>query len=158
LSQQHYIYIGQYEGISLSSFFIKRFTWSDVTHTSAFKLKAGRVIEAWRGGVVERNWFEGHERGTKITIYRVPCTQSQKFGFYQYLDECIGKKYDFLGILGFTLRAKIEDKDKVVCSELVFAAAKHVGINLLERIEAYKVTPGLINVSPLLEFVETRFV
>jgi hypothetical protein len=76
--------------------------------------------------------------------------------FHAFLESQIGKKYDFAGILGFGLSANLECKDKWFCSELVFAAAQYAGIELLRRIKAHKVSPGLLDVSPKMKLQETR--
>jgi uncharacterized protein YycO len=150
------VLIGQYNGKSLTSWIISKKTWSDITHTSAF-LNDEVVIEAWGGGVTKRTWREGHTPGTRIRIMRVECTWEQEEKFYAFLESQIGKKYDFAGILGFGLSANLECKDRWFCSELIFAAAQYAGIELLKRIEAHKVYPGLLDVSPRLKLQETRF-
>ena len=150
------ILIGQYNGKSFTSWVISKKTWSDITHTSAF-VNDEVVIEAWGGGVTKRTWREGHTPGTRIRIMRVECTREQEEKFYAFLESQIGKKYDFAGILGFGLSANLQYKDRWFCSELVFAAAQYAGIELLKRIEAHKVYPGLLDVSPLLKLQETRF-
>ena len=151
----NYIYIGQYIGKTLTSKFIKTFTWSELSHTSAILIRSKQVIEAWSGGITKRSITTGHAAGTIINIYKVPCTLNQRNKFYNFMEAQIGKKYDFVGILGLPLRLDIENETKWFCSELVFSAALNAGITLLARIEPYKVTPGILNTSPLLEFVET---
>ena len=148
------IIIGQYQGTSFFSKLIKWRTWSNISHTGAFL--GDDVIEAWGGGVVRQHWTSGHEPGTKITLYRVPCLDKQWEIFYSFLLHQVGKKYDKMGILGFMTRAKSQHPDKWFCSELVFAAAKEAGIDLLARIEPYQVSPGQLDTSPILEFVENR--
>lgn len=149
------ILIGQYNGKSFTSWVISKKTWSDITHTSAF-VNDSEVIEAWGGGVVRRNWREGHTKGTRIRIMRVECTKEQEEKFYAFLSAQLGKKYDFAGIMGFGLSANMANKDKWFCSELIFASAKYAEIELLARIEPYKVSPGLLDVSPQMKLQETR--
>lgn len=155
MNATNFIYIGQYEGVSFSSRLIKWFTWSKISHTSAVLYRKNEVIEAWGGGVVRRSISAGHKPGTVIHIYRIPCTVNQRNKFYNFMESQIGKRYDFLGILSYVTRTKLENKDKVVCSELVYTGLEHVGIKALQNIEAYQVSPGVLNLSPLLEFVET---
>lgn len=147
------ILIGQYYGKSFFSRLIRWKTWSDITHTSAFLPDMTNVIEAWGGGVTKRYWRDGHTKGTRIDLFEVRCTEEQAQAFYQYLWENIGKKYDLAGIFGFAFSAKTENSEKVFCSELIFSAAKHAGIVLLDRIEPYKVYPGLIQISPIMRQV-----
>ncbi len=152
------ILIGQYYGTSWTSKLIRWRTWSKISHTAAFcGGLADEVIEAWDGSVARRPWTEGHTPGTMIALYRVPCTLEQRRLFYEFLAAQIGKPYDYLGILGFALRTRVESKNSWFCSELIFAAAQAAEINLLSRIEPYQVAPGDLNISPLLEPVEVRF-
>lgn len=152
------ILIGQYYGKSLVSRLIRWRTWSKVSHTAAFFAgpQGYEVIEAWEGKVRRQPWTKGHTPGTRIELYRVPCTPEQRRVFYAFLGEQEGKDYDFFGILGFMVRARTESKKSWFCSELVFAAAQEAGINLLSRIEPYQVAPGTLDTSPLMEPVETR--
>jgi uncharacterized protein YycO len=150
------ILIGQYNGKSFFSKLIMVKTFSNITHTSAF-LNDEVVIEAWGGGVEKRTWREGHTKGTRIRIMRVDCTKEQEEKFYAFLESQKGKKYDRAGIFGIAFSVKTENPNKWFCSELIFAAAQYAGIELLKRIEAHKVYPGLIDVSPMLKLQETRF-
>lgn len=152
------ILIGQYYGKSLLSRLIRWRTWSKVSHSAAFFAgpQGYEVIEAWEGKVRRQPWTTGHTPGTRIQLYRVGCTLEQRRLFYEFLNAQIGKRYDYTGILGFMLRARTESKESWFCSELVFAAARQAGINLLSRIEPYQVAPGDLNISPLLEPLEVR--
>jgi len=161
------IYFGQYTGYSLMSWYIRAFTWSKRSHTAAFlppietpeddgtvSCEWWDVIEAWRKGVQRQHWTKGHAPGTEIDIYRVPCSEMQAERFYGALEEKIGAKYDFLGVLSFRLRFNVGSEKRWFCSELVFDAAKRAGIVLLKDIPAYKVYPGLLDCAPAAEFVE----
>lgn len=152
------ILIGQYYGTSLTSRLIRWRTWSDVSHTSAFLPGGEEVIEAWGGGVARRSWREGHTLGTKIAVYRVPCTIDQRREFYDFMHAQIGKRYDYTGILGFITRARSECKEKWFCSEVVFAAAEKAGVRLLCRIAPHQVAPGTLDTSPVLQLVGERIV
>jgi uncharacterized protein YycO len=152
----NYIYFASYEGKSLISRLIKWRTWSRKSHTSAFLPDLNTVIEAWDKGVRKLQWNQGHKPGTRIDIYRVQCTEEQAIEFYTLLEQHVGIKYDFLAIAGFALRIKLQRHDRMFCSEMVFDLAKRAGIELLKRIEPYKVSPGKLDTTPLAEFVETR--
>lgn len=152
------ILIGQYYGTSLVSKAIKLKTWSEISHTSAFLPGGEEVIEAWGKGVIRRPWREGHTEGTRIDLLEVKCSPEQAQAFYLFLYSQIGKEYDFKGIMGFAFSSGIHNKEKWFCSELVFAAALHAGIVLLERIEAHKVSPGLIHCTPLGKLIKTIYV
>ena len=149
------ILIGQYYGKSLTSRAISLKTWSPISHTSAFLPGGEEVVEAWGKGVVRRPWREGHTTGTRIDLLECRCSPDQAQSFYLFLFDQIGKGYDFRGIMGFAFSAEMQSKDRWFCSELVFAAAIHAGIILLERVPAHKVSPGLIHYSPVLKFLKT---
>lgn len=130
--------------------------WTEIAHTSAMDVPVsgvfGNVIEAWREGVVERHWTEGHKPGTIIDVYRVPCNKFQMIGFYESMRKKKGCKYDFKAIAGFPLRADLNDKNKWFCSEAVFDSALEVNVRLLANIKANKVFPVLLNLSPIPEY------
>jgi hypothetical protein len=156
--EQRFIYYGQYEGVSFGSRVIRFFTWSNISHTAAFfppneQGEYGDIIEAWREGVVRRHWTEGHKKGTKITIYKVACTKFQQDKFYALMQEKIGKKYDFLGVIGFPFRKIWESPNRWFCSEAVYHSALLAGILLFKNIQAYQVFPGLLSVTPYAEEV-----
>lgn len=164
MMNNHYIYYGQYTGISFISMLIRRFTWHKRSHSAAFfspdeKGNFHKVIEAWHiGGVQERAWTEGHSPGTKIDVYRVPCESTQAVVFYLTLKKEIGKKYDWLGILGFLLRSNVQNKKRWFCSELVFYAAQRAGITLLTNVEPCQVYPGMLDEVPDKEFVTSLII
>ena len=159
-----YIYIGQYIGNSWRSKYIKLVTGFKQSHTSAFLPPINRadgasliftdVIEAWGGGVVKRHWVEGHEPGTIIDVYRVECTDEQAEGFYAGMHDIIGEPYDFTGLIWFRTRLNLQQDAWWFCSEAVTQKAMDVRIFLLERIESWQVSPGLLNVSPKMQFVK----
>ena len=62
----------------------------------------------------------------------------------------IGEKYDWWGIIRFVSRESMPDNDRWFCSELVFAAIQAAGVNLLERVPASEVSPGMMSFSPKL--------
>ena len=80
-------------------------------------------------------------------------TEEQKAVVYDFAKSQEGKKYDFWGVLRFISRDKLPENDKWFCSELVFAAMKAAEIELLERVEAWQVSPGMLARSPILSKV-----
>lgn len=145
-----HIYIGIYRGHSLLSWYIKTFTWSTSSHISAFRPpdelgRFGHVIEAWRKGVTEQHWTQNHSPGTIIDVYQIPCEQWQYDIFYAEMSRKKGARYDFLGILGFRVRANIHCAAKWFCSEAVYDSMVRAGLNLLGNIEPHKVFPGMFD-------------
>ena len=61
-------------------------------------------------------------------------------------------------IFGFIVYATNEGRKKYnkwVCSELVMAAFKEAGINLLERVNVWKVSPTILSYSTKLVYKDT---
>jgi hypothetical protein len=55
------------------------------------------------------------------------------------------------GIAGFLFRAPwLQRENRVFCSELVFSRCLSNGVALLKRIPAFKVSPSLLTLSPVL--------
>jgi hypothetical protein len=159
MSEANYIYFGQYHGNGPASRYIQLFNWAWENHTAAFYPpneygEFGQVIEAWRKGVTKNYWTENHAAGTIIDVYRVPCTERQAESFYRGMESLCGKKYDFRGVVGFRLRAEIQDPDKYFCSEAVFSRMLLAGMVPLARIPAHKVYPHLMTLIPTAEFVK----
>ena len=158
------LYFGVSQGKSITSKIIKWVQWGD-KHTHAFYIKDDifskdpLVIEAWhepilKGGLVSQGRFfrkDLHKPGTKYSIYSIEVTEKQKIDFELFLQSKLGSKYDFRGILGFALKSKSTQSDMAYfCSELLFEALQHIGINLLQNTTAEQVDPALFIKSPLL--------
>lgn len=79
-------------------------------------------------------------------------TEAQAATVREFLYAQIGKPYDYTMVARFISRrqASRKSKGKWFCSELVFAAFAKAGVNLLDRVEPWAVSPGLLSLSPLL--------
>jgi hypothetical protein len=171
----------QYEGISRLSQTVRFFTWNRTTHT-AIELDDGRVCEAWKsrdedGVRIVDSLHAQHTPGTIVKAYRIPeLTQMQAEDFTSWLIGQEGKSYAFWGgITRFLTRRdpvllnpqgeaqsydpqafKISDYDPDAwfCSCLAFAGLMHVDFKLLDRIPPWRVSPGIINLSPRLKLDE----
>lgn len=144
--------IGLYRGKSFISKLIRWRTWSKYSHAS-WILDSGEVIEAWWGGVRLKPCIDSdHTDRTQIDLFRINLTRRQREGVEEFLMAQVGKKYDFRSIAKFvSRRAEVAaDQDKWFCSELVFAALASVNRAPLARVPAFKVSPGLLAVSPML--------
>lgn len=165
----------QYNGISALSRTIRFMTWADnagprkesgTSHT-AWEMDDGRVIEAWHrpnGVRVIDGFAAGHTPGTEVRAYRLPHVSHFNLDLAErYLLDQVGKPYDVRGVLRFitrndpqpyypdTFKVGLYNPDKWFCSCLVFAALLHGGCKLLERVPPWRVSPNLINLSPLLQ-------
>ena len=166
---------GAYHGISTISMLIQDYTWSEISHiawheddlarvervlpgllaTLGRSVQDGRgplVHEAWSGGVNwKSNFGKDHESGTVVDLYSVSLDDVQHDNLLMWLTEQVGMTYDFEALAGFVLRKDLHSTGKWFCSELDFAGLQSVGVNLLERIMPYKVSPGCFVTSPLLK-------
>lgn len=148
--------IALYRGKSIMSRLIRWFSWSPYSH-AAWICRDGSVIEAWTEGGVRRvaSLSEAHEPGTRVDIFAIELTDEQHASVEKFLAEQLGQKYDWLGILGFLTRKRMESHDAWFCSELIAAALNQAGVWPLLRIPACKVPPCLLMLSPLLRLRET---
>lgn len=162
----------QYEGISQFSSKIRFLTWNRTTHT-AIEFDDGRVCEAWKDRDDKCVRIVGsahaqHTPGTIVKAYTLKSfSQMQSEDFTCWLIGEVGKPYAFWdGVMRFITRKDpqpydpqsflIEDynPDAWFCSCLAFSGLMHVRCNLLDRIAPWRVSPGHINFSPLLQLDE----
>lgn len=89
-------------------------------------------------------------------LYSVETTKEQEKIMWEFAKAQIGKPYDLTMVVRFVTRqqATRASSGKWFCSELVFAAFQKAGINLLERIEPWAVSPELLRVSPLAKRIK----
>jgi uncharacterized protein YycO len=70
----------------------------------------------------------------------------------------LGKRYDYRSVARFITRRQEErnGNGRWFCSEFAFACCQKAGVNLLERVQPWAVSPGLLALSPklLLEDVQ----
>jgi len=154
-------YILASKGISPTSRLIRWWQWGFPYTHIAYCLDLSDqndpiVVEAWWNGV-RKGWFsEVHTPGTEFAVYSVQVTEKQKEKIENFLQQRLGKPYDWLGILGFPLRNwKLEKKDRWFCSELVFTAFQRAGVELLKNTHPSEVSPRLFLKSPILQFEYT---
>lgn len=130
--------------------FFSRGGW---TH-AAIVLDDGRTIEAYPfKGVRLRQSIAEQMSNKTVDIFEVATTPEQDEIIKDFLTKQIGKRYDYLAIIGFVLYTTKKGRKQYarwICSELVFAAFQKVGINLLERIDAWKVSPTILSYSSVI--------
>ena len=144
--------IALYRGKSLfPSRLIEFINWSPYSHASFIHEFKGSCVEAWtKGGVTTSpNFGVLHTPGTVVDLFRVrDVTLAQEAQAYNFCVSQIGKKYDYWGIVHFITRHSGDDESRWFCSELVFEAYRLAGVDLLLRIEAHQVYPGMLAISP----------
>jgi hypothetical protein len=150
--------IALYKGRSLISRAIRCFTWSPYSHAAWIDTTANCVIEAWSGRVRRvADMSNQHTPGTAVDIFYVDVTREQDSKIAAFMQAQVGKRYDYRGVIHFITRRSenASGQTRWFCSELVHAAYRSAGIELLSRIPDYKVSPGLLSYSPLLRLVST---
>jgi len=132
-------------------------TRSVYSHASFLLEDSGVVIEAREfEGVRTVRWDEVVASGEHVDLFRVKGLSTEaEVVVLQFLWEQMGKPYDYTMVARFVSRRQEERESsgKWFCSELVFAALAKAGVKLLERIEAWEVSPGVLRLSTRLEEV-----
>ncbi len=144
--------IALYRGKSWISKAIQWQTRGPYSHAAVI-LPDDSIIEAWHSPSRVRSikrLGDGHTPGTKVDVFNVETSERQRDDISVYLYQQVGKKYDFMAILRFISRRHRNNPNRWFCSELVFSAFAHAGINLLARTESYEVSPVMLARSPLL--------
>jgi hypothetical protein len=155
-----------YKGFSLTSRLIRWRTWSIYSHAAivpsdnwrsarrmADYLTGCPLYESWQhGGVALRVGIHtAHTPGTLIDVFEIADPFIDASLVRRFLSRQLGAAYDWSGVLGFISRRDgAHAFDRWFCSELVFAACRSGGLDLLARIEPHRVAPGLLALSPHL--------
>jgi hypothetical protein len=175
------MYILQYQGKSFLSKSIRFRTWSVYSHSAILPmdkpeymswtefLNRAYIYEAWidslipkRGSVKRSNGFsERHTPDTMVDVFKIVPPAGVTFdadAAWRYAKAMINTPYDFSGALGFmTRREHAQDPKKLFCSEYAFLYCRAGGLDLLNHIAPHKVYPGLLPLSPYLQYVQTAF-
>lgn len=153
--------IAAYRGKGFISRLIQAQTRSQYSHIAILDDDdGGSVYESWANGGVLHNatLSSRHSKGTKIDLFEfvTPLNYLQKLEMRAWMRNQLGKKYDFRSVLRFVTRInKKGAENKWFCSEYAFLACFQIKIELLCRIEPFKIPPSFIPLSPLLKFSET---
>lgn len=147
--------IAMYKGtgwVSKSILFMSRGGYSH----AAVQLNDGSIIEAHasRGVTRRKSLLDEINTNTVVVTYDVETTPEQDVIITKFLESQLGKKYDYLAIVGFVFHTTHQGRiqyGRWICSELVFAAFQKAGINLLERVECWKVSPTILSYSTMLK-------
>lgn len=141
-------------------FIAKAIQWqtrSVYSHASVIFEESGVVIEAREfKGVRSILWDEVVASGETVDVFRVKgLVPEAEEAVWEFLQAQLGKPYDYTMVARFITReqAAREESGKWFCSELVFAAFAQAGVKLLERIEPWAVSPGMLRLSTRLEGV-----
>lgn len=123
-------------------------TRNEYSH-AALLFDDGTLYEALEFNGVRKvpDWQPGAEL---VDIFEVSVDSDQ--AMREWLEKQVGKEYDYRSVIRFITRKQEDRKDsgRWFCSELVFAALKKGGAQVLERIEPWAVSPALLSYSPFL--------
>ena len=136
-----------FRGRGIISALIRWQSRSPYSH-AALLMPDGRIIESWQGAGVR---VKSVTDWTDIEVYDVEGMGS--FEWELALDfalELVGLGYDYKAVARFISRRPAADNERWFCSELVFAALESAGVDLLARISAAAVSPGMLALSPRL--------
>ena len=131
-------------------------TRSKYSH-AALILDDDSVIEAWhRGGVLHnQNISIAHTPGTQVDVFQILPAIDQSAAIH-FARAQVGRKYDFGSIFRFISRRPEPHDEKWFCSELVAAACKQGGVDLLNGLIPHShLSPRDIGLSPYLRKVNT---
>jgi len=150
------IYVTLHRSQSLLSKTIRLFTRDKYSHSSIV-INDEKFDSAGFIGV--RKNFQW-ERGEEIDFFilATEITKEQEENLKVFLDNQIGKQYDYKMLMGFITKSSREERKssgKWFCSELVFASLEKIGIKLFNNIEPWKVYPSMLYYSHLLAFSHT---
>lgn len=136
-----------FKGRGLISTAIRWQTRSVYSHAALLR-PDGRIIESWQGAGVRLKRLEDWR---DVDVFDVPSMSPEQWRVaLDYAALYLGSGYDYKAVLRFVSRRPAADDDRWFCSELVFAALQEAGVNLLERVGASQVSPGMLAWSPLL--------
>lgn len=148
-------------GKSPVSSLIQWWTRSVYSHV-AIVLDTGTTYEALPSGFVRAPNLAANNHGSTIDLlaYKTPLTQAEEATARRALESMVGKLYDYHMLLAFPLRTSWEppaSRRKLFCSEAAYLVSLALGPSriLLERTLPWKVTPDMINLSPLLKWEKT---
>lgn len=87
-----------------------------------------------------------------IDVLEIPGLDEAKA--LDFLEKQIGKPYSIDGLFKFAFELAHTDEGKAYfCSELAFCAIQAGGVNLFSRCQDFKVSPGLLWISPQVNYL-----
>ncbi|PJK01444.1 hypothetical protein CO615_03975 [Lysobacteraceae bacterium NML75-0749] len=102
----------------------------------------GTVIEAQMRGVIERPLADMLAESKRHEYVNVPCPVAD--AVIAAARSQLGKRYDWLGLLGYGLRSsRVQDAERWFCSELVAWAFAYSGYPLM-RSSAWRISPPML--------------
>lgn len=147
------LYIGLHRGPGLVGRLIRWQTRSPWSHASIYIRGAG-VIEAREGRGVVQAPRHRLRPGERVDFCSAGISADQEEAVIEFARRQLGKPYDYTMVARFVTRRQATRATcgKWFCSELVYAAFHHAGVELLRDTEPWEVSPGLLARSPHLTY------
>lgn len=161
----HVPHVVLFAGTALVSRLIRLQTRDTWTHAALVFRSSDDVLTLYeareRHGVIRRRWghFGYPDRGYIVRVLADPRVldaggiQTMR----RFLDRQVGAGYDYRQVFRFVTRipgVHRSSVDRWFCSELVYAAFRSAGVELLTHTAAHEVTPGLLARTPALRTLE----
>ena len=138
-----------FKGRGIVSGLIRLQTRSVYSHAALLYPDNCTLIESWQGKGVRRTTLIDWEG---VDAFIVPgMMEAQWKEAFRFAEAQIGMGYDYRSVARFVSRVAAGENRRWFCSELVFAALHHAGVDLLARIPAAEVAPGHLAWSPLIQ-------
>ena len=143
-----------YRGSGFLGWAIRWRTWGKYAHV-AIEID-GWIYEAIEGkGVIKRAICSSPEKCNPCNCQEksdlvLKAPKAIKGRAKRFLEDQVGKPYDYWAILGFVSRRNRQEDDKFFCSELLAEMMVHCGLPLFDRVDAWKISPSLASISPNL--------
>jgi hypothetical protein len=156
--------IALFRGSGFVSESIEGLTRSVYSHSACWWPEREEIYEAESNGfVLASGPRANHDAGIIVDVfaYKDSLTAGEDSIALQVAQNMVGASYDYVDVLaGFPLQLMYEPKagsKAFFCSEAVFLICAAMGQKrvLLERTQAWRVSPEHINLSPLLLWEET---
>jgi hypothetical protein len=117
--------------------------------------------EAWtKSGVTHLRWGVNHEPGTKVDLFEFknPLTPDEEIQLRAWLDLQVGKRYDWMGLLGFLPVFRLfgirNNPNSWFCSEITSAGCIQVNRQLSRRKPCF-MSPDDCVMSEIVRWVAT---
>ncbi|WP_009965321.1 hypothetical protein [Verrucomicrobium spinosum] len=141
-----------FKGRGIVSGLIRLQTRSVYSHAALLYPDTHTLIESWQGAGVRKKTITDWEG---VDAFIVPgMTEAQWRDAFRFAEAQIGMGYDYRSVARFVSRVSARENERWFCSELVFAALHHAGVDLLARIPAAEVAPGHLAWSTLMQPVQ----
>jgi len=107
----------------------------------------------WEACVRDYDIDREHKPGTRVDLFKLPCTEQEAQAILNFYLKHEGAPYDWLGALTSIVRPTRQGKKRWFCSEIAYAACLSAGVRLLNETRPHKVTPRIFCLSPYLKLV-----